>query len=97
MRCTMGSRSSVERDARDASGASIGRESVIDEKRACMQVLVTVSGRACIVEAGWIDCGGWTRKKVSIEFTEIRATHSSLHTAQSDTSDFPTVSSDHVL
>ena len=78
MRCTMGSRSSVERNVRNASGAGVGRESAIDKKRACMQVLITVSGRACIVEAGWIGCGGWTRKKVSIEFTEIRATHTPL-------------------
>ena len=93
----MGNRGSVGRDARDAGNAGVGRKSAIDTEQTHMRVLVTVSGSACIVEARWIDCGGWTRKKVSIEFTEIRATNSLLHTAQPDTSDFPTVSSDRVL
>ena len=60
MRCTMGSRSSVEGDARDAG---VGRESAMDKERVCVRMLVTVSGRIRIVAAGGLIVEGGLGKK----------------------------------
>ena len=50
-RSTPYNRSFVGRDSRDAGGAGVERKSAIEKERTRVRVLITLNGRARIVEA----------------------------------------------